>query len=487
MTGAVSPRRLLAHQAERAGGRIAIAGDDPLSYGALHRLATAAQGLLEALGVRPGTRVALALPNSADFVVWLFAILQSGATVVALDPRLPPAEAGRLLAAARCSFRVAAADGAEPPPAFSSAVTQANCVVQAANAHVPLLSGSDAAPLAVQFSSGSSSEPKRILRMEGQLYEDYRHFSVALNLTEDDRYLGIAPFYHAYGVLGLWGTLHCGGCLLPVRRFMPAIALREAMAFAPSFVLMTPQMIDALSRCGLKPGQERAFATLRHVISATAPLGVEAHAQFLARFGIGVQVQYGSTETLSATLTRDGAYPEAGRVGLPFPGVEVAIFDDTGHMLPAGETGRVGVRSAACCDGYEGETGGLARAAGGFLLPGDIGFLDAAGELVLAGRDDVINVGGYKISPREIEAVVSGAFRVGFMKVMAWSRGGVPAIRAIIESSDPAITARAVTELCQRSLPAYKVPARIDIREVLPRDANGKVTLTTLRMVVEDL
>jgi acyl-coenzyme A synthetase/AMP-(fatty) acid ligase len=207
-------------------------------------------------------------------------------------------------------------------------------------------------------------------------------------------------------------------------------------------------------------------------------LSRSAYETFLGRFGVPVRIEYGSTETTCAALKLDDGFAE-GAVGRCIPGVEVRIFDDHGRTVPPGAVGRVGIRSAAACTAYASANHVLERI-DGHVFPGDKGRLDADGCLYVMGRDDVFNIGGYKVDRHEVEGVIRSGLPVRFVAVLPFMRAGQAALRAVIEADPAEVTAHAVAALCRERLSDYKVPARVDIFEALPRDANGKVLASAL-------
>jgi acyl-CoA synthetase (AMP-forming)/AMP-acid ligase II len=468
---------------QRSGSREAVTSftGQSLTYGELSEKVASACDFLDQQNVGKGKRVALSLPNSLDYIIWLFAVLQSGATGVALDPRLKPEELQKFLDASTASFHIAC--GPAKPGAEWQDIPALDCSEKMFGRHLNKAKAHDAQPhpecVLISFSSGSSGAPKSIWRLESQIYEDYRHFVEALEISEQDRFLALPPFYHAFGALGLFAILAAGGRMQLVNRFLPAKVLETAGLFKPTLMLATPPMIETLGQCHLKPGQESVFSQLRHAISSTGFLSRKGHQDFLERFGISTKIQYGSSETLSTTLTFSGDYLE-GRVGRPYPGVEVAVFDDENQKLPQGSVGRIGVLSAANCSGY-GEQQHQLKMIGSFILPGDTGMVDANGELHILGRDDIFNIGGYKVARAEVEQVIRTAFNVNFVAVLQYERSGQASLRAIIESDDPTVRPESVGDICRQRLSSYKVPSRIDIFARLPRDENGKVTLATLK------
>jgi acyl-coenzyme A synthetase/AMP-(fatty) acid ligase len=139
------------------------------------------------------------------------------------------------------------------------------------------------------------------------------------------------------------------------------------------------------------------------------------------------------------------------------------------------------VRSPAACTEYEGDPDATARTfRNGYAFPGDRGYLDEAGVLHVIGRADVINVGGDKVDPLEVEAVIRDALPVADVVVLEGRRAGLPALRVIAEADPAQVTGAMIMALCRERLSPHKVPARVEVRERLPRDENGKVVRALL-------
>lgn len=438
------------------------------------RVCVLAERLL-AHGIGPREQVALAFANSIDYVTWLLAIFATGAVAVPLDPRLAGEAVADLCETAGIGFLAAPVDALNAEyPMWSALDSAAVPGCQLWQRRCDAAGERPAADcLLRQFTSGSTGQAKHLLRTEAQIAADYGHFVRGLNVTGEDRYLALAPFYHAYGALGLYASLAVGAQIHIQQRFLPAEVLATAREFRPTVLLATPSMIDLLGRCYMPDSEHDAFAALRYCICSTGHLGASAAAAFEQRFGIPVRVQYGSTETLSATIDLAENFLE-GRVGRPYPGVDVQVFGEHGEMLPAGAIGRVGIRSAASCGSYTDPAIHMARI-DDYVLPGDRGWLDADQALHIAGRDDVYNIGGYKVDRFEVEQCIRAALPVRYVAVLPFERAGHAALRALIEADPAQVDSAAVSKACQAALLGYKVPARVDIRDALPRDLNGKV------------
>jgi long-chain acyl-CoA synthetase len=485
-----SPRDLVRRGAQRHGGRTAvISRDGSLSYRDLGARTAALAGALRGTGVGPGVQVALALPNSVAYLSWYFGVLEAGGIVVPLGAAATPAEAEWVLAGSGIRLLVAPEGTVLPRRLEMIRVPgmdpkEGACLWER-NDRVPRIENEPWTPRGIfsrQFSSGSTGRPKQMLKTEANILEDCRHFCETLGLNVTEVFLAVAPLQHSYGALNFLAAFFVGGCVSVLPRFLPAPVLETARRHRPTLFLATPPMIEILGSCALSEGDEEAFRNLKFCIVSTGRLSNRAAEAFGERFGVPVRQQYGSTETLSATIDLEDGYEEA-RVGRPYNGVEIGIFDEDDHPVPAGATGRVGIRSPAASDAYLGDPEATAEAfRKGFVFPGDVGYVDDAGRLYVLGRSDVINIGGYKVDRHEVESVIRGGLPVRDVIVLEGRRAGLPIVRAVVEADPARVSPARVIEICRESLSPYKVPARVDIHERLERDANGKV----IRAFLED-
>lgn len=479
------PHELIPYWATVDGERQAVIGADyVITYAQLNGLVTDVAKILAAQGVTSGVQVALLLPNSIEFIVWLFAVIQLGGVAATLDPALKANEASEMIAAGEIDFAVISADKVLGSP---DVWIQLCRHVTANTSTVELLRRATPVIKTVQlshdhnlhrFSSGSTGKPKHVIHTAGNIADDYSHLCASINLNGQDVFLGVTPFFHAFGGLGLFAALSVGAAVIPVHRFMPADIIKIFTTLKPTVFFATPPMLELLSKCFVSEHDKSHIVSLEKCICATGKVTALMRKGFSDRFKVPVFVLYGSSEILSATIFVDDEFVD-GCVGKPMPGVDIRIFDD--KLIPArpGETGKVGVKSPACIDRYYyGDQ--LLVIADGYVLPGDKGFLDAQGYLHIKGRDDLINIGGYKVDRHEVEAVISSLFNPGFVLVREYSRAGQPSLSAIIESDDPELTPALVISACKDRLVAYKVPSRVDIVRNLPRDSNGKVRLASL-------
>jgi long-chain acyl-CoA synthetase len=319
-----------------------------------------------------------------------------------------------------------------------------------------------------------------MFKTEGNLAQECRHFAKALELGCGDVFLGVAPFCHAFGAISFLASFHAGARLVVLPVFLPGTVLGVARKESPTVFLATPPMIELLGRCRLEPGDEAAFRGLRFCICSTGHLSKSARDTFVKRYGKPVYVQYGSTETLSATLDLGEDFEE-GCVGRPYDGVEIGIFREDGTPCLSGERGLVGIRSPAASLVYLGDPASTARTfRNGFVFPGDAGRLDAHGRLHLLGRSDILNVGGYKVDCLKVEEVILNSLPVAAVVVLAGERAGLPIVRAVVEAEPGRVTGVMVREACRSRLSPHEVPSLVEVLSRLPRDGNGKLQRTLL-------
>lgn len=483
-----SPRDLVRRGAERHDTRTAVISlAERLTYGDLAARTAALAETLKEIGVGPGAQVALSLPNSVAYLAWYFGVLEAGAVVVPLAPSTTRAEAEGFLGSAGIRLLVTPEGVALPSQLEMQRVQECQavegaCLWQQAG-EIPTMETDPWTPEAIltrQFSSGSTGRPKQMIKTEANVGHDYWHFSETLGLGDSEVFFGLAPLHHTYGAMSFLAAFHLGGSVSILPRFLPGPVLETARRDRPTVFHATPPMIEILGCCALSQGDEAAFRGLRFCIVSTGRASKPACDAFRDRFDVPVRVQYGSTETLSTTVDLDEDFEE-GRVGRPYVGVEVGIFDDHGNPCAPRTTGNVGVRSPAASESYIGDSEKTAETfRHGFVFPGDLGYVDDGGRLHVLGRSDVINIGGDKVDRVEVEKVIRDRLPVKDVIVLEGRRAGLPVVRAVVEAEPARVTRAMVIEVCRECLSPHKVPAVVDVRDRLERDESGKVVRSSL-------
>jgi len=464
-------------------------GGGTLTYAGLRRCTQAWAQCLDRAGVPAGAGVAVRLPDPLEYATALVAILAAGRVVIPLDPAAPAAEVARVLAVARPRAAVSDSGRGLPPglavlrpPAAVDSVDSVDSV------EVPV--GATAAGGIFLCTSGTTGTPKGILLREDQLSHVAAAVASHHRLTPADRGYCCLPLFHVNAeVVGLLATLAAGACLVldgkfSRRGFWPLIEQRRI-----TWINAVPAIITVLA---MDPPATRVPGRVRFVRSASAPLPPGTLRRFEDAFGIPVVETYGMTEAASMITANPVDGPrKAGSVGRP-AGTEVRVVEAAGRAgsqdvpCPAGTVGRVQIRGRGVITEYA--QGGPAGAVDpeGWLDTGDVGHLDQDGYLFLAGRsDDVINRGGEKIYPREIEDFLAAQPGV-------WSAAVVAAQDEVLGERPVAYVVpagpwrrhemeEALREACEAALPRAKRPSAFCLVQELPLGPTGKVARHRLR------
>jgi O-succinylbenzoic acid--CoA ligase len=307
-----------------------------------------------------------------------------------------------------------------------------------------------------------------------------------LGLREDDRWLACLPLFHVGGLaILLRGAIYGTGAIVhdgfdPAR--INASIDRDGVTIISVVANMLQRMLD-------ERGDRPYPPALRCVLLGGGP-APEPLLRRCAHLGVPVVQTYGLTEAASqiATLAPEDALRKLGSAGKPLFGTELRIEGPGGVTLASGGDGEIVVRGPTVTPGYFNRPEATAQAIrDGWLHTGDIGYLDAEGYLyVLDRRDDLIVSGGENVYPAEIEAVLQSHPDV--LEAGVWGApderwGQVPVAAAVLHPG-AVVTPESLLAHCRERLAAYKTPARIELRDELPRNAAGKLLRNRLREVL---
>ncbi len=384
-----------------------------------------------------GRRVALAVPNSAEWFSVFLALLSVGAIPVPVDPSEPQEAqaASALFAGASFIWRAGCLHGL--PATRRPFPRQGYCVVK--------------------LTSGSSGLPKGLPVTHAQLAADARQICATMGIGPDDSNLAAIPLGYSYGLGNLVGPLLLQGsrvvCLSSV---LPHAVAAEVKRHGATVFPAVPPILRALVESDVP---RRALAGLRLVISAGSRLAPEVSRAFAEKFGVRVHAFYGTSETGGISFDRTGAATLDGRsVGVPLEGVRVTTA----------RGGRLRVEGAAV----------LGR---GIHTPADRAGLNPAGEIVLLGRTDrVVKVAGRRLDLAEVEAALRAVPGVREAFAHATGNGDGPLCAAVATELAPA----EVRRLLRQRIASWKLPGRILALGALPVTARGKTDTRALRQLL---
>jgi long-chain acyl-CoA synthetase len=353
----------------------------------------------------------------------------------------------------------------------------------------PRISGDDVAFLT--YTSGTTGPPKGAMTTHRNVVFNAQTYRDWIAIGPRDVILGVAPLFHITGSIGhLALSLLTGAAVVLTYRFDPAVAIETIRDERVTFTVGSITVFIALMNA---PDASRdALATLTKIYSGGAPIPPSTITAFQDMFGHYIHNIYGLTETTSPShaVPLHGAAPvdEASgalSVGVPVYNTIVRIVDEEYHDLPPGEVGELVTEGPQVVAGYWNKPEETARALpGGALHTGDVGYMDAAGWFYIVDRKkDQINVGGYKVWPREVEDVLYEHEAVREAAVI-----GVPdpyrgeTVKAYVSlKAGGTATADELAAHCRRRLAAYKYPRQVEIIAELPKTVTGKILRRELR------
>jgi acyl-CoA synthetase (AMP-forming)/AMP-acid ligase II len=459
-----------------------------VSYGALRRQVQSLAEALAASGIGRGDRVGMALPNGLPQIVGFLAASMAG-TAAPLNPGYKEEEFRFFLEDTNAKVLLLPPEGNEAARRAAGERVKVLTIAMDDSGEVSLggVSGRRGyAPPALNdvalilHTSGSTGRPKRVPLSHANLSISARNVARSYALTASDVSLCVMPLFHVHGlVASTLATLATGGTVVAPAKFNPLSFWRVANEHGVTWYSAVPTLHQLLlARAASDTAPPAGAEKLRFIRSCSAALPPQVMGELEARFGAPVLEAYGMTE--AAHQMASNPLPPGTRLpGSVGPGTEVgiSIMDEAGRHLGVGERGEVVIQGPNVTAGYESNPEANAVSfVNGWFRTGDQGFLDANGYLTLVGRlKELINRGGEKISPREIDEVLLGhpaiAEAVCFgVPHATWGEevAAVVVLRGEASEAD-------LMGYCRERLADYKRPKRIHIADAIPRTATGKI------------
>ena len=467
-----------------------------ITYAQLRDQVQAVAEALAAAGIKKGDRVGTALTNGLPNIVTFLAASMVG-TAAPLNPSYKEDDFRFYLEDTNAKILLLPPDGAEDARRAAGTVagkTVPIITVDVNDKGVVELAGhtkraSYPAPTVddialILHTSGSTGRPKRVPLTHAQLSISAQNVAATYDLTAKDVSLCVMPLFHVHGlVASTLGTLATGGTVVVPAKFNPLSfwgVVRDYKATWYSAVPTMHQLLIARSKEGQRPA---GAENLRFIRSCSASLSPQLLSDMEARFGAPVLEAYGMTEAAhqmaSNPLPPDPHKP--GSVGPNTGTTQIAIMDAAGTLLKTGERGEVVIRGANVIKGYENNPDANASSfVNGWFRTGDQGVLDEQGYLSLTGRlKEMINRGGEKIAPREIDEVLLGhpsvAEAVAFgTPHPTW--GEEVAACVVLKADGPPATDAEIIAYCKERMAEFKRPKQIHITTSIPRTGTGKIS-----------
>jgi long-chain acyl-CoA synthetase len=509
---------------ECASPQIQLVGQTQWTYLELwHDVVSLAQKL-QAMGVKAGDKVGILLFNDPLFVVAYFALLGLGVTVIPLNIRLNSDEIEQVLQDAGASGVIGDPEllkgmspellqsmawvlqnGQSPEQGFLS-----NYPVwrpEAAQAIKEPAGFCDANPVdenpverpvenpsVLIYTSGTTGKPKGVMLTHCSLGSDAKANAMVIQATDHDTFITISPLFHVFGQVNIMLTaIYCGGKVVLLRKFSPKAVLESIQAHRVTFMAAVPTMY-LMMLTHLENPNTAGFdlSSLRVCHSGAAPMAKEVFKRVETAFGAKVQEGYGLSEASSIVTSNpyDGVR-KPGSVGLPLPGFLLNVFDENDAPCAVGQIGEIRVKAPMVMAGYYRQPELTEKAfVNGWLKTKDMAYLDEDGYVFIVDRqDDLMNIGGVKVYPREVEEILFQHPWVQAAAVVAVKSALYhEEIKAyvVFKNPDEATSPNwsGLQKFCREHLAEYKIPKHWEAVEEIPQGATGKVLRKVLRQPV---
>ncbi len=463
-----------------------IEEDQNMTYHSVENRIRSLAGALIQLGLHPKDRVGVLCKNSISMVVAYFSILRVGATVVPLDYTLSTDELTWICE--DCQFFAIYTDSALKDRADELATRTKlgkpvlDASLQALRGDLPSKTKISQDDLAfIIYTSGTTGHPLGVMLSHNNLLVNCRSVAEYLGLTTGDKACCVLPFYYIYGLSILLSHFSVGASIYIENRFLyPSVVLdaidqNQLTSFSgvSSHYAILIRQTDFLSR---------KLPSVRYFAQAGDKMPVSIVERITAAFTAKkLYLMYGQTEASPriSFLSPELAAKKPGSAGKPLPGTELKIIDEKGDVCMAGQEGEITIRGKSVMLGYwhnSDETNKAIR--DGWLYTGDVGYQDQDGDLHITGRiKQFLKIGGYRVSPMEIENVVKdfpGVNETAIIEVHDEILGQ-KVVLYIGSYQNKDVLKRQLTQLCNQKLALYKMPDDIIIMNSIPKNDRGKI------------
>jgi long-chain acyl-CoA synthetase len=482
---------LLTTSAAKFPERIAVRLDDAaVPYAALEAGSQRVAGMLRSMGIEPGDRVGIMLPNTPHFPLAYYGALRLGAVVVPMNPLLSKREvafylenSGAKLLLAWHGFAESAQGGADQVDGAEVLLIEPEDIAKRVGAAEPIAEvchkeGDDTA--VVLYTSGTTGHPKGA---------ELTHHSIGSNVaaclplykpTEDDVLFGGLPFFHVFGQTCTLNVAVAAGAqvtLLP--RFDPTTALEIIQRDKVTVFMGVPTMHGAVLHHPKRGDYDTS--SVRLFVSGGSALPVEVLRGMEKEFGAPILEGYGLSETSPvASFSRMELPKKAGSIGVAIDGVQLRLVDDEGNEVATGEVGELQVKGPNVMKGYwkNPEATKAAISPDGWFSTGDMAKKDEDDFYFIVDRKkDLIIRGGYNVYPREIEEVLYEHPAVSEAAVIGIKHEelGEEVAAAVALKAGAHVTAEELREFVKGQVAAYKYPRHVWIVDELPKGPTGKI------------
>lgn len=477
-----------------------------ISYGELDRMISRFSSGLQSLGLERGDVLSIFLPSLPELIVAYLGTVRAGMTVNVVNAMLKEQEVSYIIK--DCQTRAILVDNNRLPivEAVQGEVDSLEEIIvlgdaaegreQGAyarfrnllqqgdeSADVVRTKGSDLCHL--MYTSGTTGWPKGVMATHLNVWHNARQFG-KVHFSAEDTIMVATPIFHCWGLInGTLGMLSRGGTVITVERFYPEETLNDIERLKPTVFQGVPPMYNLLLK---QPDlQSRDISSVRFCLSAATKMPENLIHQVEERLQWRYAEAWGLTEVSCVGTTSPYQETRVGSCGKGMDDAEIKVIDEEGNALPPGQQGELCVRGTCVTRGYlnKPEATAVVFDEEGWFHSGDIAYMDDDGYAYIVDRKkDMINVGGEKVFPSEVEDMMLSHPKIKDLVIVGIPdeiRGEAP--KAFIELKEgESATEEEIRAYCKEKMAPYKVPVSVEFLDEVPRSASGKA----LRRLLKD-
>ncbi|MEJ2587102.1 MAG: AMP-binding protein [Deltaproteobacteria bacterium] len=476
-----------------------IFGDRHVSYGELDQaINRAAKGITE-MGLRRGDVLSLFLPSIPELIIAYLGTVRAGVTLNLVNAMLQKTEVAYILN--DCQSKAVLADAARLPiieavrpevgslslvmlleegrnyPSFRTMLNQ-----ESGSFKAPETKGSDLCHL--MYTSGTTGWPKGVMATHLNIWHNASEFG-KVHFTPDDTIMVATPIFHCWGLInGTFGMLSTGGTVITVERFFPEPTLDAIERLKPTVFIGVPPMYNLFLK---QPDLEkRDISSVVFCLSAATKMPENLIRQVEDKLKWRYAEAWGLTEVSCVGATAPYRETRIGSCGRGMDDAEMKVVDEKGNTLPPGQEGELCVKGTCVTNGYLNKPEVTADVfdAEGWFHSGDVAYLDEDGYAYIVDRKkDMINVGGEKVFPSEVEDMMINHPKIRDMVIVGIPdelKGEAPKAFVQLNEGD-SMTLEELRAYCKPLMAPYKVPVALEFVDEIPRSAAGKALRKQLR------
>lgn len=463
-----------------------------------------AQGL-KTLGLGPGDRIAVMLPNLPHHPISFFALLKLGVTIVPVSIFFKAEEIHHILEDSEVrgiiywqGFRGEVLEAVQGLERCESLIVLGDKSHSGEIRLTYLMESNDPASEVtevdpddtafIMYTAGMTGRPRGAELTHQNIYSNVQACVNFLKLSQDDSVIGVLSLHHPMGLTLILGSfLHTGGCVILMPSFNAENILKTIEAEKPTYFVGVPSMYRAFLT--VENGENYDLGSLKYFLSSGDAIKEKTMDDFQLKFNTPILEGYGLTEASPmVSFNSPNRDHKAGSVGLPLPGVDMRFVDENGDQIKPGEVGEIVVQGPNVMKGYLNRPEATKEAIkDGWLYTGDLARLQENGfGYIVVRKKDVIVKSGFNVYPREVEKFLFGHPKVKEAVVVgvADPHMGESVHAGIVLKQNETSTAEEIVEYLKERMATYKCPSSIHFMESLPKGPTGRVVRDKVKQLI---